>query len=110
MTPPPAALFHGLFEAHLHVADLERAMKFYGIAIGLELGRMEPERRAAFYWIGGDRETMLGLWERPPWTVNGTGNNIQMQHVAFELDLEDLHGAIQRIKQNGIVPKNFFGQ
>ena len=38
MTTSPAKLIRGLFEAHLHVADLERAMKFYGDTLGLELG------------------------------------------------------------------------
>jgi predicted enzyme related to lactoylglutathione lyase len=66
MSQQPAGLFSGLFETHLHVADLERSMRFYGEVLGLELGRKETERRAALYWVGKDRRTMLGLWEKPP--------------------------------------------
>lgn len=110
MNRRPAALLRGLFEAHLHVADLEKAMRFYGDVLGLELGYTEPERRAAFYWIGRGRSTMLGLWEEPPWIVNGTENMIQTQHIAFSVEFEDLDTAIQRAKQNGIEPRNFFGQ
>jgi lactoylglutathione lyase len=106
----PATFFRGLFEAHLHVADLEKAMRFYGDVLGLELGHMEPERRAAFYWIGRGRRTMLGLWERPPWIVDGAENKIQTQHIAFGVEFEDLDSAIQRAKQKGIEPRNFFGQ
>jgi len=106
----PATFFRGLFEAHLHVANLEKAMRFYGDVLGLELGHMEPERRAAFYWIGKDRRTMLGLWERPPWIDDGDANTIQTQHIAFGVEFEDLDSAIQRAKKKGIEPRNFFGQ
>lgn len=110
MKQSPATLLGGLFEAHLHVANLEKTMKFYGDVIGLELGLMESERRAAFYWVGKGRSTMLGLWEKPPWIAPGSGNGPQMQHIAFAVNFEDLQEAIQRLQQNGIVLKNFFDQ
>jgi lactoylglutathione lyase len=106
----PAGLFRGLFEAHLHVADLERAMRFYGEVLGLELGRKETERRAAFYWIGKNRSSMLGIWERPPWAEGGIGNLVRPQHLAFEVDITDLQAAIERVKQYGIELRNFFDQ
>jgi lactoylglutathione lyase len=106
----PANFFRGLFEAHLHVANLEKAMMFYGDVLGLELGHTEAERRAAFYWIGKGRCTMLGLWEEPPWSVNETGNKIQTQHIAFRVQFEDLASAIQCAKQRGVEPRNFFGE
>lgn len=106
----PATFFRGLFEAHLQVADLEKAMGFYGHVLGLELGHTELERRAAFYWIGRGLRTMLGLWEKPPWIVNGTENMIRTQHIAFGVEFKDLDSAIQHAKQKGIEPRNFFGQ
>lgn len=106
----PENFIRGLFEAHLQVADLEKAMRFYGHVLGLELGHTEPERRAAFYWIGRGRRTMLGLWEKPPWIVNGTECMIRTQHIAFGVKFEDLDSVIQRAKQKGIEPRNFFGQ
>ena len=55
----------GLFETHIDVADLDRARRFYGETLGLELGLLDEARRVAFYWIGSRREAMLGLWEKP---------------------------------------------
>jgi lactoylglutathione lyase len=108
MNESPAGLFRGLFETHLHVADLERAMRFYGDVLGLELGLKETERRAALYWIGKNRSAMLGIWERPPWAAGGAGSRIVPQHLAFEVALQDLQSAIDRLKQNGIEVRNFF--
>ena len=108
MSDAPAGLFRGLFETHLHVANLERAMRFYGEVLGLELGLKETERRAAFYWIGRDRGAMLGLWERPPWAADAVGNQVVPQHLAFAVDLEDLTAAIDRAKQRGLELRDFF--
>ena len=85
-------------------------MKFYGEVVGLELGFKEAKRRAAFYWIGPDRTTMLGIWEGPPWVPAGTGNPIRPQHLAFEVSFEDLPAAIDRLKQHGIEVRDFFDQ
>ncbi|HEX4603172.1 MAG TPA: VOC family protein [Candidatus Angelobacter sp.] len=52
---------HALFEGHLTVSNLPRAMSFYGKALGLELAQFVPEQRVAFYWIGGHGTSMLGL-------------------------------------------------
>jgi hypothetical protein len=52
-----------LFETHLTVGDLPRAMAFYGDVLGLEIARLFPERKIASYWIGGRGNSMLGLWE-----------------------------------------------
>jgi lactoylglutathione lyase len=104
----PAGLFRGLFETHLHVADLERAMEFYGKVLGLDLGLKETKRRAAFYYIGQSRSGMLGIWEDPPWVPSGTGKLIRPQHLAIEVDFEDLHAALDRLKQHGIELRNFF--
>jgi lactoylglutathione lyase len=133
MSQSPAGLFRGLFETHLHVADLEKAMAFYGEVLGLELGLHQKERRAAFYWIGRDRSAMLGLWEKPPWfvpmdgpsDVSGNGlpaqrtktardgdpagkNKVLPQHLAFAVELEDLTSAIDRLKQRGVELRDFF--
>jgi lactoylglutathione lyase len=108
MTELPAALFRGLFEAHLHVANLETAMRFYGDFLGLELGLKEAERRAAFYWIGRDRRAMLGIWEKPPWINGDLGSRIVPQHLAFEVGFDDLRTAIDRLKLHGVELRNFF--
>ena len=52
----------GLFEAHLPVSDLSRAVAFYRDVVGLEVAFELPERGAAFVWVGGPGHSMLGLW------------------------------------------------
>ena len=93
-----------LFEAHLTVQDLNRAVAFYEEDIGLPLAHFFPERRVAFFWIGAPGRAMLGLWEAGtmPITVN--------QHVAFEVSLADLHKAPERLKRAGIKARDFAGQ
>lgn len=56
----------GLFEAHLTVVHLERAMKFYGELLGLKLATQIDEPRVAFYRLGGRGKTMLGLLPEKP--------------------------------------------
>jgi predicted enzyme related to lactoylglutathione lyase len=60
MTATPKAT--GLFEAHLTVSDLDRSVEFYRDVVGLPLALVLEEREAAFFWIGGTGEAMLGLW------------------------------------------------
>src|SRR5262249_26249506 len=115
MKESPAGLFRGLFETHLHVGDLGRAMEFYGEVLGLAGGRVETEGRAAFYWIGRDRSAMLGIWERPPWVSDGdvadsASKQVIPQHLAFEVTLADLQTAIDRIRQQKIELRNFFDE
>ena len=54
-----------LFEAHLTVVDLGRSMTFYGQVLGLELAEVFPERKVAFYWIGGRGSSMLDFVGTP---------------------------------------------
>ena len=110
MSKRAATFLRGLFEAHLHVLDLERSMRFYEDVIGLELGRLETERRAAFYWIGKDHNTMLGLWEAPPWLIDAGSNIVRTQHIALAVGLEDMNGVIQNMKEKRIELRNFFGE
>ena len=58
-----------LFEAHLTVTDLDRAVEFYRDVLGFRLAHVVPARQAAFFWIGPAGNAMLGLW--------GTGSGPQ---------------------------------
>ena len=51
----------GLFETHLTTSDLNRSVAFYRDVVGLSLALELPERGAAFFWIGGPGQAMLGL-------------------------------------------------
>jgi len=55
-----------LFEAHLTVTDLDRAIAFYRDAVGLRLAHVTSARQAAFFWIGPAGNAMLGLWAAGP--------------------------------------------
>jgi lactoylglutathione lyase len=92
-----------LFETHLTVSDLKRSMAFFGDALGLELARVFPERRVAFYWIGGPGQSMLGVWEV------GTAPQRLSLHVAFRVDLPDLLEAPERLRTANVTPRDFSG-
>ena len=93
-----------LFEGHLTVANLERSNAFYGGVLGLELAYTVPERKVAFYWIGGRGKSMLGLWEA------GSAPLRMSLHLAFAVDLADLLRAPALLRQAGIEPRDFDGR
>ena len=92
-----------LFEAHLTVSDLERAMHFYSSVLGLELAHVVPERSVAFYWIGKRGQSMLGIWE------TGTAPVRIASHTAFAADLADVESWADQLRSAGIAPLDFHG-
>jgi lactoylglutathione lyase len=92
-----------LFQTHLTVSNLERSMKFFGDVLGLELAYVLPERKVAFYWIGGRGRSMLGVWEV------GTAPQRMSLHVAFTVDLPDLLEAPKRLRAANLTPRDFVG-
>jgi lactoylglutathione lyase len=88
----------GLFETHLTVARLEPAVDFYRDVVGLELAATFPERRVAFFWIGGRGNAMLGLWEA------GTAPNAMHLHLAFACDADDVLAAPAKLRASGVEP------
>lgn len=93
----------GLFETHLTVTDLARSIAFYRDLLGLTLAHTVPERRAAFFWIGGPGNAMLGLWEGP-------GVLRMHLHLALTVSLEELLGAPARLRRLGLAPRGFDGE
>lgn len=89
----------GLFEAHITVSDVERSVAFYRDVVGLELGIAQPERPAAFFWVGGRGRSMMGIF--------GPGSSGHLQkshHVAFQVKLDDVLAAPRRLRAAGITP------
>jgi lactoylglutathione lyase len=101
MKPVPVT---GLFEAHLTVGDVERAMAFYTDVVGLQPALQLPDREAAFLWIGGPGESMLGLWSK------GSMPIALSLHVAFRASLQDVLEACGRLRELGVTPLSFFEQ
>ena len=93
----------GLFEAHLTVSDLDRSIEFYRDVIGLPLGLVLEERGAAFFWIGGRGEGMLGLWSL------GSAPMGLALHIALKVSLRDVLAACDALRSNGVTPLSFFG-
>jgi lactoylglutathione lyase len=91
----------GLFESHLTVADLDRAVHFYQDVLKLPLARIFPERRVAFFWIGAPGKTMLGLWEA------GSSPQRMNLHVAFDAALTSVLAAPEELRKAGVTPLDF---
>ena len=89
----------GLFEAHINVGEMQRSIAFYRDVVGLELGIAQPERPATFFWVGGRGRSMLGLF-----TVVSWPRATMQDHVAFQVRLEDVLTATERLRSAGISP------
>jgi lactoylglutathione lyase len=93
----------GLFETHLTVSNLDRAVTFYRDILGLPLAHTVPERRVAFFWIGAPGGAMLGLWE--------ASNVLRMHlHIALAVPLDELLAAPACLRRAGVVPLGFHGE
>ena len=101
-TMPQTVPVRGLFETHLTVSDLSRAVTFYRDVVGLSLALELPERGAAFFWIGGPGEAMLGLW-----SLRSAPMGLSL-HVAFKTSLADVLDACDRLRSHGVTPLSFF--
>ncbi len=93
-----------LFETHLNVRHLATTVDFYRDIVGLELAYELPERRVAFFWIGGRRESMLGVWE------TGTSPNAMRLHLAFTATVDDILAAPARLRAAGLQPLGIKGE
>jgi len=96
MVPP-----QGLFEAHLTVTDLDRAMKFYREVVGLEFATRFDEPNVAFDCIGGRGHSMLGLWGAGP------GPQRMSLHVAFNTRLDELLASAKRFDAANVQALDF---
>lgn len=102
MSPPTPV--RGLFEAHLTVSDLGRSTAFYRDLLGLQVALEVPDRDAAFFWCGEPGRAMLGLWSLGSMPMG------MSLHLAFQVELEDLLAAPDRLEASGVVPLSFFGE
>ena len=94
-------MINGLYETHLDVENLERSITFYSEVLGLKQCRFDNNRRLAFFWVGEDRQQMLGLWEKPK-------DQIEKRHFAFKCDPEWIaKESIDFLKSHGLNYWNF---
>lgn len=92
-----------LFEVHLTVADLDRAIGFYRDVLGLQLAHFSPRRQAAFLWIGSPGQAMLGLWSA------GAAPQHVTLHLALRVSLSDVLASPPALRAAGITPLDFDG-
>ncbi|GGI56253.1 VOC family protein [Winogradskyella haliclonae] len=94
-------MIKGLYETHLFVENLERSIDFYKNTLGLKQCRFSQERKIAFFWIGEDKQFMLGLWEKPK-------EEIDIRHFAFECEPDwVLNESVNYLKARNIKSWNF---
>ena len=94
-------MIKGIYETHIHVADLERSIDFYSNKLTLKLAARNNERRVAFFWVGENKKTMLGVWEKP-------ASQIAVSHFAFESTVDFvLNRAVPFLKERDLKPYNF---
>jgi len=94
-------MIKGLYETHLFVRDLERSIDFYKTTLGLKQCRFNNDRRTSFFWIGEDKQHMLGLWEKPK-------NQIDVRHFAFQCEADwVLNESVDFLKSRNIDYWNF---
>ncbi len=94
-------MIKGLYETHLFVENLERSIEFYAQTIGLQQCRFGAERRTAFFWIGKEKQFMLGLWEKPK-------EEVDVRHFAFECEPEwILNESVDFLKSRNLKCWNF---
>jgi lactoylglutathione lyase len=82
---------------------MARSVAFYRDVVGLPLALELPERGAAFFWVGGRGDAMLGLWSL------GSAPMALSLHVAFRASLEDVLGGCRALRSAGVTPLSFFG-
>lgn len=101
----------GIYETHLPVSDLDRAVEFYGERLGLELGLLQEERRVAFFFVshGGER-SMLGLWETDEdLSAFPAVEHVPKRHFAFRVEVEDADRMVPWLRERGIEPVETLG-
>ncbi|MCT6948577.1 MAG: VOC family protein, partial [Bacillus thuringiensis] len=89
-------IIQNIYETHLHVKNLEKAINFYQNKLGLTLARKLSKRRVAFFWVGENKKQMLGLWE-----VNNI-EDFEPRHFAFGVNLESLMTSKSWLEERGI--------
>jgi lactoylglutathione lyase len=104
MSPAPSHGILGIYETHLPVSDLPRAIAFYRDTLGLTLGAEFPERGIAFLWTGDKHSGMLGLW------AAGSAPLRMVLHLAFRCDRETVLDACRRPTERGVAPLGFHGE
>lgn len=94
----------GVYETHLPVSDLDRAIAFYRDQLGLELASRNLERNVAFFWVGGKNQGMLGLWGA------GSAPLHMVLHFAFRSTVSGVLESYRNLEKASIQPRGLRGE
>jgi lactoylglutathione lyase len=90
-----------LYETHLPVADTRIAENFYREIVGLPFAYRDPTRDIVFLWADAKEKGLIGLWG-PNTAYGNQGGATAKCHVAFAVSLDELFGAMNKLKENKI--------
>ncbi len=102
-------LIEGIYEAHLPVRDLDRALAFYTDRLGLTLGTVDEEQQGALLLIDTDRRSMLGLWVAPDRVFADPSPRTGGRHTAFQVPSEAIGQMVAGLEARGIEIADRFG-
>jgi len=93
-------MIRGLYETHIQVRNLDKALRFYTQMLGLKFAHRDETRPIVFLWIAEDKSAMLGLWEQK--------EQFEPRHFAFKAAKEDiLNFSTDYLKKRKLQPYNF---
>lgn len=92
---------HGLYEVHLPVTDVDRAIDFYKGKLRFELGFGERGGSSALLlYTDGDMRWMLGLFQ-----VDAVVHRQAAEyHISFRVTEEDVDRMVPYLRERGIEP------
>ena len=87
----------------LKVRDLERSKKFYAEVMGLEVMKVEPSIKMAFFASNGRDHHEIAAIEVDVKAPDSQATGVGLSHIAFRLrDEAHLHAAYADLKRHGI--------
>ena len=96
---PTNRFHHGLYEVHLPVTDLHRAVEFYVEKLGFELGFRRGDSNALLMYAEGSTRWLLGLFKvDKPVEHKGAG----WHHISFRVTEEDVDKMVPFLRERGI--------
>ncbi|MGH8091996.1 MAG: VOC family protein [Chthoniobacterales bacterium] len=92
---------HGLYEVHLPVTDLDRAIDFYVSKLGFELGfDGDAGSSALLLYTHGETRSMLGLFR-----VDSVVHRCAAEyHISFRVAAQDVDGMVPYLRERGVAP------
>lgn len=86
----------------LNVTDLERSVRFYREALGLELAGESAEPGRAYAFLAADGRLLLTLWRQSEGTA--PSDRPGLHHLAFQVEsIEQVEAAERRLEAMGAV-------